>query len=86
MRSYFCRLLDMKVTECSRIMFFHNSLRNRSLVYLAVRDHQSSQRNASVQSLLFAGNFLYNQRQPSTGEGEVANFRDFFFSEKKHNI
>ena len=29
--------------------------------YLAVRDLQSSQRNASVQSLLLAGNFLYNQ-------------------------
>ena len=29
--------------------------------YIAVRDRQSSQRNASVQSLLLAGNFLYNQ-------------------------
>ena len=24
-----------------------------------------------------AGNFLYNQKQPSAGEGEVANFREF---------
>ena len=32
-----------------------------SLAYIAVRDLQSSQRNASVQSLLLAGNFLYNQ-------------------------
>ena len=32
-----------------------------SLDYIAVRDLQSSQRNASVQSLLLAGNFLYNQ-------------------------
>ena len=29
---------------------------------------QSSQCNASVQSLLLAGNFLYNQEQPSAGE------------------
>ena len=34
---------------------------NPSLAYIAVRDLQSSQRNASVQSLLLAGDFLYNQ-------------------------
>ena len=34
---------------------------NPSLAYIAVRDLQSSQRNASVQWLLLAGNFLYNQ-------------------------
>ena len=34
---------------------------NPSLAYIAVRDLQRSQRNASVQSLLLAGNFLYNQ-------------------------
>ena len=34
---------------------------NPSLAYIAVRDLRSSQRNASVQSLLLAGNFLYNQ-------------------------
>ena len=34
---------------------------NPSLAYISVRDIQSSQRNASVQSLLLAGNFLYNQ-------------------------
>ena len=43
---------------------------NPSLAYIAVRDLQSSQRNASVQSLLLAGNFLYNQKQPSACEGE----------------
>ena len=32
---------------------------NPSLANIAVRDLQSSQRNASVQSLLLAGNFLY---------------------------
>ena len=41
-------------------VFFHNSLQP-SLAYIAVRDLQSSQRNASVESLLLAGNFLYNQ-------------------------
>ena len=55
-----------------------------SLAYMAVRDLQSSQRNASVQSLLLAGYSLYNQYQPSAGEGELANFREFL--KKKHNI
>ena len=50
---------------------------NPSLAYITVRDLQSSQRNASVQSLLLAGNFLYNQSKPSAGEGGVANFREF---------
>ena len=31
------------------------------LAYIAVGDLQNSQRNASVQSILLAGNFLYNQ-------------------------
>ena len=48
---------------------------NPSLAYIVVRDLQSAQRNASVQSLLLAGNFWYNQSQPSAGEGKVANFR-----------
>ena len=41
--------------------FFFTIHRNPSLAYIAVRDLQSSQRNASVQSLLLAGNFLYSQ-------------------------
>ena len=41
---------------------------NPSLAYIAVRDLQSSQRDASVQSLLLAGNFLYSQLQPSADE------------------
>ena len=57
-------------------VFFQNHC-NPSLAYIAVKDLQSSQRNASVQSILLAGNFLYNQYQPSAGEGEVANFREF---------
>ena len=32
----------------------------------------------NVQSLLLAGKFVFNQWQPSTGEGEVANFFEFF--------
>ena len=28
-------------------------------------------------SLLLAGNFFYNQKQPSAGEGEVAEFQEF---------
>ena len=34
---------------------------NPFLAYIAVRDLQSSERNASVKSLLLAGNFVYNQ-------------------------
>ena len=34
---------------------------NPSLAYIAEGDLQSSQRNASVQSLLLAGYYLYNQ-------------------------
>ena len=43
-----------------KLCFFHNSLQP-PLAYIVVRDLQSSQRIASVQSLLLAGNFLYNQ-------------------------
>ena len=43
-----------------KLRFFTNHC-NPSLAYIAVRDRQSSQRNASVQSILLAGNFLYNQ-------------------------
>ena len=50
---------------------------NPSLAYIAVRDLQSSQRYASVQSFLLVGNFLYNEKQPSAGEGEMTNFREF---------
>ena len=50
---------------------------NPSFAYIAVGGLLSSQRNASVQSLLLAGNFLYNQWQSSAGGGEVANFREF---------
>ena len=43
------------------VCFFFTIHSNPSLVYIAVRDLQSCQRNASVQALLLAGNFLYNQ-------------------------
>ena len=74
-----CNVGDVKYRVFRKNCVFHNSLQPLpSLAYIAVRDLQSSQRNASVQSLLLAGNFLYNQQQPSAGEGEVANFREFF--------
>ena len=43
-----------------RLCFFTNHC-NLSLAYIPVSALQSSQRNASVQSLPLAGNFLYNQ-------------------------
>ena len=49
---------------------------NPSLAYIAVRDIQSSQRNASVQSLLLAFNFFLQPIGAESGEGEVANFRE----------
>ena len=52
----------------------------------AVRDLQSSKRNASVQSLLMAGNFLYNQLTPRAGEGEVANFPEFLEKNTTFNV
>ena len=42
-----------------KLCFFHNSL--QPLPHINVRDLQSYQRNASVQSLLLPGNFSYNQ-------------------------
>ena len=54
-------------------VLFHRSLQPLPRLHIVVRDLQSSQRNASVQSLLLAGYFLNNQWQPIAGEGEVAN-------------
>ena len=50
-------------------LFFPPIHYHPSLAYIAVRDLQSSQSNASVQSFLLAGNFLYNQKHPSADEG-----------------
>ena len=71
-------------TGCSlKIVFFHNSLQPLPHLHRS-RDLQSSQRIVSVQSLgTPIGKFLYNQYQPSAGEGEVANLREFL---EKHNI
>ena len=41
-----------------KLCFFFTIHCNPSLAYIAVRDLQSSQRNASVRSLLLAGHFL----------------------------
>ena len=69
-------LIPMYSTGCSGKLCSFKIHCNPFLAYIAVRDLQSSQRNASVQSLLLAGNFLYNQQQPSAGEGEVAIFNE----------
>ena len=70
-------LISKYVQGVQEKLYFFTINCNPSLAYIAVRYLQSSQRYASVQSLLLAGNFLYNQKQPSAGEGEVANFREF---------
>ena len=54
-------------TGCSGIFFTIHC--NPSLAYIAVRDFQSSQCNASVQSLPLAGNFSYNQAECWRGGG-----------------
>ena len=49
-------------TGCSgKIVFLFTIHCNPSLAYIAVRDLQRDQCNASVQPLLLAANFLYNQ-------------------------
>ena len=61
-----------KLQGVQKKMCFFTIQCNPSLAYIIV------QRNASVQSLLLAGNFfVYNQEQPSAGDGEVANFGEF---------
>ena len=49
---------------------------NPSLAYIAVRDLQGSHRNASVQSLLLAGDIQYNQQQPSAGQERWQTFEN----------
>ena len=72
----FCFLLKQP-KDTYNVGFFFIIHCNSLLAYIAVRDLQSSQHNTSVQSLLLAGNFFYNQQQPSAGEGEVENCREF---------
>ena len=50
-----------RYTGCSGKIVFFTIHFNPFLAYIAVRDLQSSHRNAIVQSLLLTGNFLYNQ-------------------------
>ena len=57
-----------KYTGCSGKIVFFTIPCNPSLAYIAVRDLQSFQRNASAKYLLLAGIFLFNQYQPSAGE------------------
>ena len=60
--TYFCYNLSWhnKLQGVQEKLCFFTIHYNPSLAYIAVRDLQSSQRNASVQSLLLAGNFFYN--------------------------
>ena len=44
-----------------KLCFFAQFTATPPLAYIAARDLQSSRRNESVQSLLLAGHFLYNQ-------------------------
>ena len=74
---YFSVQRPSQVQGVQKILCFFTIYCNLSLAYIAVREFQSSQRNVRVQSLLLAGNILYNQQQSSSGEGEVANFREF---------
>ena len=53
------------------MLLFHNSLQPIPRLYIAAGDFGS---NASVQSLLLAGHFLYNQYQPRASKGEVAKY------------
>ena len=65
-------------------MGFFTILCNPSLAYIDVRDLQSSQRNASVHSLVLAGNFLVQPIAAECWRGKVANFRGFL--EKKQYL
>jgi len=52
---------DVYIQGVQEKLCFFKILCNHSLAFIAVKDLQSSHRNASVQSLQLAGNFLYNQ-------------------------
>ena len=54
-------LISLTLQGVQEKLCFFKILCNHSLAFIAVKDLQSSQRNASVMSLLLAGNFLYNQ-------------------------
>ena len=66
-----------KNTVClGKIVFFHNSLQPLPRLHRYKRPLKLS-KHCECKSLLLAGIFLYNQQQPSAGEEEVANFREF---------
>ena len=58
-----------------KIVFFHNSLQPLPLLHRCKRPSKLSTQ-CEFTDLLLAGKFLYNQKQPSAGEGEVANFEN----------
>ena len=57
-------------------MFSHNSLKPSLRLHRCKRPSKLSTQCESTVTLL-AGNFLCNQKQPSAGEGKVANFPEF---------
>ena len=68
-----------KYTGCSgKIVFFHSSLQNLPRLHIALRDLQSSQRNASVQSLLLAGLFCTTNSSGVLARGRWQTFENFW--------
>ena len=69
----------MRSTGCSgKSAFFSQFTATPSLAYIAVRDLQSSQRNVSEQSTPIGWQFFVQPIAAGAGEGEVANFQEFF--------
>ena len=71
-----------------KILCFFTIHCNPSLAYFAVRD-LSTLNAMRVYSHSYWLVFLYNQKQPSAGEGEVANFREFLEKNiifKEHSV
>ena len=68
-----------RYTGCSRkvLFFFQSTATQSSSIYIAARDLQSSQRNASVQSFQFAGHFMNVQKQPRASEDVAAKYWQF---------
>ena len=54
-------ILDVLLQGFQEKLCFFSQFNATPLAYITVKDLQSSQRNTSVQSLLLAGCFLYNQ-------------------------
>ena len=78
-----CVYEDQDVQGVQEKLCFFTIHCNPSLAYIAVRDRQSSQRNASVQSLLLAGNFCTTNSSRVLASERWQSFKN---SWKRHNI